>query len=74
RAAARVLAAARLVLSPVEASVAGTDDTRRPRIRTTDAGRQAAARAIEIARRVLADAGEAVPDHARPAGEEASHD
>ncbi|VWC72507.1 helix-turn-helix domain-containing protein [Burkholderia lata] len=74
RAAARVLAAARLVLSPAEASGAGTDDTRRPRIRTTDAGRQASARAIEIARRVLTNAGEAVPDHARPAGEDASHD
>ncbi|VWC78854.1 helix-turn-helix domain-containing protein [Burkholderia contaminans] len=74
RAAARVLSAARLVLSPVEAFGVGTDDTRRPRIRTTDAGRQASARAIEIARRVLTDAGEAVPDHARPAGEDASHD
>ncbi|AOJ39750.1 XRE family transcriptional regulator [Burkholderia lata] len=74
RAAARVLAAARLVLSPAEASGAGTDDTRRPRIRTTDAGRQASARATEIARRVLTDAGETVPDHARPAGEDASHD
>ncbi|MCA8101895.1 helix-turn-helix domain-containing protein [Burkholderia contaminans] len=74
RATARVLSAARLVLSPAEASGVGTDDTRRPRIRTTDAGRQASARAIEIARRVLTDAGEAVPDHARPAGEDASHD
>ncbi|MCA8256036.1 helix-turn-helix domain-containing protein [Burkholderia sp. AU31624] len=74
RAAARVLSAARLVLSPAEAFGVGTDDTRRPRIRTTDAGRQASARAIEIARRVLTDAGEAVPDHARPADEDASHD
>ncbi|MBY4726371.1 MULTISPECIES: helix-turn-helix domain-containing protein [Burkholderia] len=74
RVAARVLSAARLVLSPAEASGVGTDDTRRPRIRTTDAGRQASARAIEIARRVLTDAGETVPDHARPAGEDASHD
>ena len=40
---ARVLAAARLVLSPGEAAGAGADGTRRPRPRTTAAGSEAAA-------------------------------
>ena len=68
---ARVLAAARLVLSPGEAAGAGADGTRRPRPRTTAAG--SAARAAEIARRVLTAAGEAVPERPRATGEEAPH-
>lgn len=70
---ARVLAAARLVLSPGEAAGAGADGTRRPRPRTTAAGSEAAARAAEIARRVLTAAGEAVPERPRATGEEAPH-
>ncbi|MBN3823181.1 helix-turn-helix domain-containing protein [Burkholderia sp. Ac-20384] len=71
---ARVLTAARLVLSTDAAAGAGADDTRRPRPRTTAAGREVAARAVEIARRVLTAAGEAVPGHPRATGEDASHD